>query len=67
LVSDTALIASTDNVAKVSGEGPNGDPDDGSDDITALADAAVDAAQRPRLVLSTTASTVDARVGTASN
>ena len=42
---------------------PDGDPDDETDDIAALDDASVDAAQRPRLVLTTSASAVDAQVG----
>jgi uncharacterized repeat protein (TIGR01451 family) len=47
----------------VFGDAPNGDPDDETDDIAALDDAAVDAAQRPRLVLTAAASANDARVG----
>ena len=51
------------NFAKVSGEGPDGDLEDETDDIAALDDASVDAVQRPRLVLTTSASAADAQVG----
>ena len=48
---DDLDFGSISNIAQVSGEAPGGDPDDDTDDITAIADATVDAVQRPRLVL----------------
>jgi uncharacterized repeat protein (TIGR01451 family) len=60
---DDLDFGSIDNFARVFGDAPNGDPDDETDDIAALDDAAVDAVQRPRLVLTTAAGADDARVG----
>jgi uncharacterized repeat protein (TIGR01451 family) len=60
---DDLDFGSIDNFARVFGDAPNGDRDDETDDIAALDDATVDGVQRPRLVLTTTASADDARVG----
>ncbi|HSU37874.1 MAG TPA: GEVED domain-containing protein [Propionibacteriaceae bacterium] len=60
---DDLDFGSIDNFARVFGDAPKGDPDDETDDIAALDDAAVDAVQRPRLVLTTEASAATAQVG----
>ncbi len=60
---DDLDFGSIDNFAKVSGERPDGDPDDETDDIAAMDDASVDATQRPRLKLTTSTGAADAQVG----
>ena len=60
---DDLDFGSIDNFAKVSGERPEGDPDDETDDIAAMDDAAVDATQRPRLRMTTSAGAAEAQVG----
>jgi uncharacterized repeat protein (TIGR01451 family) len=48
---DDLDFGSISNIALVSGEAPGGAADDDTDDVTAIADATVDAALRPKLVL----------------
>ena len=63
MTQDDLDFGSIINIAHVSGEAPGGDVDDDTDDITAIADATVDAVLRPRLVLTAESDRTKARRG----
>ena len=60
---DDLDFGSISNIAQVSGEAPGGDADDDTDDITAIADATVDAVLRPKLMLTAESERTKARRG----